>query len=57
MLVSIITATFNSAATIADTMRSVEEQDYPLIDHIVVDGHSQDEYPGDRKRISTSYSC
>ncbi len=42
MLVSIITATFNSANTIADTMRSVEEQDYPLIEHIVVDGHSQD---------------
>ena len=43
MLVSIITATFNSANTIADTMRSVEEQDYPHIEHIVVDGHSQDE--------------
>ena len=43
MLVSIITTTFNSATTIADTMRSVEEQDYPHIEHIVVDGHSQDE--------------
>ena len=43
MLVSIITATFNSASTIAETMRSVEEQDYPHIEHIVVDGHSQDE--------------
>jgi glycosyltransferase involved in cell wall biosynthesis len=43
MLVSIITTTFNSANTIADTMRSVEEQDYPHIEHIVVDGHSQDE--------------
>ncbi len=43
MLVSIITTTFNSADTIADTMRSVEEQDYPHIEHIVVDGHSQDE--------------
>ena len=27
--VSIITATYNSAATVAETMRSVEEQDYP----------------------------
>jgi len=43
MLVSIITATFNSASTIAETMRSVEEQDYPHIEHIIVDGHSQDE--------------
>ena len=42
MLVSIITATFNSAATIAETMLSVEEQDYPQIEHIVVDGHSKD---------------
>jgi glycosyltransferase involved in cell wall biosynthesis len=43
MRISIITATFNSAATIAETMRSVEEQDYPHIEHIVVDGHSQDD--------------
>ncbi len=42
MLVSIITATYNSAATVAETMRSVEEQDYARIEHIVVDGHSQD---------------
>jgi glycosyltransferase len=40
--VSIITATFNSASTIADTMQSVGEQDYPLIDHIIVDGGSKD---------------
>ena len=40
--VSIITATFNSASTIADTMQSVGEQDYPLIDHIIVDGASTD---------------
>ena len=43
MRVSIITATYNSAATIAETMQSVEEQDHPHIEHIVVDGHSQDE--------------
>jgi glycosyltransferase involved in cell wall biosynthesis len=40
--VSIITATFNSASTIADTMQSVGEQDYSLIDHIIVDGASKD---------------
>jgi glycosyltransferase involved in cell wall biosynthesis len=43
MLVSIITATYNSAATVAETLRSVELQDYPLIEHIVVDGLSKDE--------------
>jgi len=43
MRISIITATFNSAATVAETMRSVEEQDYPHIEHIVVDGHSKDD--------------
>jgi glycosyltransferase involved in cell wall biosynthesis len=43
MRVSIITTTFNSAATVAETMQSVEEQDHPHIEHIVVDGHSQDE--------------
>jgi glycosyltransferase involved in cell wall biosynthesis len=42
MLVSIITVTYNSAATIAETMRSVEEQDYPHIEHIIVDGLSTD---------------
>lgn len=42
MLVSIITVTYNSAETIAETMRSVEEQDYPQIEHIIVDGLSTD---------------
>jgi glycosyltransferase involved in cell wall biosynthesis len=41
--VSIITATYNSGATVAETMRSVGEQDYPLIEHIVVDGLSKDD--------------
>lgn len=42
MLVSIVTATYNSAATVAETIRSVGEQDYPRIEHIVVDGLSGD---------------
>jgi len=42
MLVSIITATYNSAATVGETMRSVESQDYPHIEHLVVDGLSKD---------------
>jgi glycosyltransferase len=43
MRISIITATYNSAATVAETMRSVNEQDYPHIEHIIVDGNSQDD--------------
>lgn len=42
MKVSIITATYNSAATIADTLRSVESQTYKDIEHIIVDGQSKD---------------
>jgi glycosyltransferase involved in cell wall biosynthesis len=41
--VSIITATYNSEETVAETMRSVEEQDYGHIEHIIVDGHSKDD--------------
>ena len=43
MKVSIITATFNSASTIADTLESVRIQTYPTIEHIIVDGLSTDE--------------
>lgn len=43
MKVSIITATYNSAATVADTLLSVEKQSYlPNIEHIIVDGISED---------------
>lgn len=39
---SIITACFNSAATIRDTIDSVLAQDYPSIEYIVIDGGSTD---------------
>jgi glycosyltransferase involved in cell wall biosynthesis len=40
---TVVTATFNSEATIAETLRSVREQDYPgEVDHVVVDGGSRD---------------
>jgi glycosyltransferase involved in cell wall biosynthesis len=42
MKVSIITTTYNSAATVRDTLESVKMQDYPDIEHIVVDGRSSD---------------
>jgi glycosyltransferase involved in cell wall biosynthesis len=40
--ITVITVCYNSAATIADTLRSVANQTYPLIEHIVVDGLSKD---------------
>lgn len=40
--VSIITVAYNSAATIADTIKSVLAQTYPHIEYIVVDGLSKD---------------
>ncbi len=42
MKVSIITATYNSAATIVDTLKSLEMQSYPDIEHIIIDGASTD---------------
>jgi glycosyltransferase len=40
--VSIITITYNSAATVEDTIRSVVSQDFPDIEYIIVDGLSKD---------------
>lgn len=42
MKVSIITVSFNSAKTIADTIESVLSQDFPEIEYIIVDGGSSD---------------
>jgi glycosyltransferase len=42
MKVSIITATYNSAKTIESAIESVVDQDYPYIEHIIVDGASSD---------------
>lgn len=40
--VSVITVCFNSAGTIKDTLESISLQDYPEVEHIVVDGGSTD---------------
>lgn len=42
MKISIVTATYNSGATLRDTIRSVLEQTYPDIEYIVKDGGSTD---------------
>lgn len=59
MTISIITATYNSAATVRDTLESIARQSYPHIEHIIVDGLSKDntlsivkEYPHVKKAVS-----
>lgn len=42
MKISIVTATFNSARTIADTLDSIAEQAFDNVEHIVIDGQSRD---------------
>lgn len=58
MKVSIITCTYNSAKTVADTIRSVNAQTYTNIEHIIVDGLSKDntleivkQYAGERQIV------
>jgi len=41
-LVTVITAVFNGAQTLADCLDSVLNQDYPNVEHIVIDGGSTD---------------
>lgn len=43
MKVSIVTITYNSAATIEDTLKSVIMQDYPDMEYLVIDGKSKDQ--------------
>jgi len=43
MTITIITATYNSAITVRDTLKSVSGQDYKDVQHIIVDGLSKDD--------------
>lgn len=40
--ISVVTAVFNREGTIANALRSVAEQDYPNIEHVIQDGGSKD---------------
>ena len=42
MKISLITATYNSAETLRDTMQSVLNQTFKNVDYIIVDGGSGD---------------
>ena len=52
-MISIITVCFNSANTIESTICSIVEQDYPHVEHIIVDGGSTD---GTREIVASSSS-
>lgn len=41
--ISVVTATYNSASTVEDTLRSVLGQTYGNIEHIIIDGKSSDD--------------
>ncbi|WP_087691083.1 glycosyltransferase family 2 protein [Pandoraea sp. PE-S2R-1] len=43
MKISVITVCYNSARTIEHALRSVADQDFPLVEHIVIDGASKDD--------------
>jgi glycosyltransferase involved in cell wall biosynthesis len=42
MRISVVTVSYNSAATIGDTLRSVAAQTHPDVEHVVIDGGSRD---------------
>ena len=42
MKISVITVCFNSARTIERTLQTVAEQDWPAVEHVVIDGASTD---------------
>jgi glycosyltransferase len=57
MKISIITATYNSSATIEDTLESVRTQHYSQIEHLIIDGQSKDDTLGIVKKYPHISQC
>ncbi|MBR6374978.1 MAG: glycosyltransferase [Alloprevotella sp.] len=41
--ITVATVTYNAGALIAKTISSVEQQDYPAVEHLIIDGNSTDD--------------
>lgn len=54
--VTVITVCYNAEAEIEATMRSVCEQDYPLIEYLIIDGASEDKTLEISERVKREYS-
>jgi len=54
--VSIITATYNSELTIESCVKSVLEQRYLNVEHIIIDGQSEDNTLNEIRRVNELYS-
>lgn len=57
MKVSIITVTYNSSATLGDTLQSVASQKYSDIEHIIIDGASTDDTLKIVEQYSNNIAC
>ena len=55
MKISVITATYNSAATVRDTFESILSQTFQNYEYIVIDGNSKDETVGRIKEYSSKF--
>lgn len=56
LVISIITPTFNRGKFIEETILSIKNQEYPYIEHIVVDGGSTDETLDILKKYEGTYN-
>ena len=60
---SVITCTYNAATELPRTLKSVAEQTYPHVEHLLIDGLSTDitralidQYVGDMAEINTPHT-